>query len=131
MIAAIEEVKSALQGLFKFQSDNKIYEFLKGWRDADTMQKTYRQNGKSHEISMSELFYKDKNGDIVSLPKDENPAHGALERAAFYNSKTGEISNTYTVDQKGSTGMQNAIEKFSGSVERFDTALHSHPIEQG
>ena len=54
--AGIDAVKTALQGMFKFQSDNKIYDFLKGWRDADRMMRETRKDNESHGIKTDQLF---------------------------------------------------------------------------
>ena len=44
MLAAIESVKSALQGMFKIQSESSLFNTLKGWRDADRIMRNGRGN---------------------------------------------------------------------------------------
>ena len=140
MLEAIGSVKKALQEMFMFQSNNKIYDFLKGWTDADKLMRANRKGGGGQDRLFKQVSSEKKDketGKVIGnavyeqLKASLQPANGELERAAFFNSKTGKVSNAYTVDQRGGTNAHEWMRRNGLDIRKYDTDIHSHPLGQG
>lgn len=111
LLGVVEEFKAALaaSGL-EIKHVNNVYEMLKGWNDADKVMNDHLDKTIDKNISVR-------------------------ERGAYFNSKTGKISNTFVYDKESVFSGEldkairdlvlNANEKIS---DLFDTHIHSHPI---
>ena len=116
-ISTIDDVVAKIEKSFGRLGQNKFYEAMKGWNEADKIMRStrVRQRGKTDEDY-------------------GKSAQGTLERKAYVNSKTGDISLSYIVDQvdhvsgEVKTALIKQIESQGKKLsELYDTTLHSHP----
>lgn len=116
-ISTIDDVVAKIEKSFGKLGQSKFYEAMKGWNEADKIMRSTR---------VRQRGAKDKDYG--------ESAQGALERKAYVNSKTGDISLSYIVDQVDhvSGEIKNALVEQIESQgkklsELYDTTLHSHP----